>query len=79
MSSAKLRQVARLWALALVMSCLLAAAAERWPQPLPPRADLAWALVLLPPLATLLWLLRGWSLPAAGQEGESGAESAEQP
>lgn len=79
MNPAKLRQVGRLWALALLLSTLLAAAGERWPQPLPVRGDLVWALVLLPPLVTLLWLLRGWSLPVAGQGGESGADAAEQP
>jgi hypothetical protein len=79
MNPAKLRQVAQLWALALLLSTLLAAAGERWPEPLPIRGDLVWVLVLLPPLLTLIWLLRGWSLPPAGQEGESGASAAEQP
>ena len=60
----KLGGVARLWALALAISALLAAAGERWPAPLPPQAALVWLLVWLPPLAVGLWLLLRWRLPA---------------
>lgn len=81
------RSVLRVWSLALALSAVLAAAAERWPEPLPIRPAVVWALVLLPPLAMALVLLAGWSLPQppaaevrqaprasgplAGQEGES--------
>lgn len=63
MEPSKVRSIARLWALALALSALMAAAGERWPQPLPPRADLAWALVLVPPLLMAAWLLLRWDLP----------------
>lgn len=53
----------RVWSLALVLSTVLAAAAERWPEPLEIRPGLVWALVLLPPLLMALVLLAGWSLP----------------
>jgi hypothetical protein len=59
----KLAGVARLWALALAISALLAAAGERWPSPLPQQPTLVWLLVWLPPLATGLWLLARWRLP----------------
>lgn len=59
------RSVLRVWSLALALSAVLAAAAERWPEPLPIRPALVWALVLLPPLAMALVLLAGWSLPPA--------------
>jgi hypothetical protein len=67
------RSVLRVWSLALVLSVILAAAGERWPEPLPIHAVLVWALVLLPPLAMVLVLLADWSLPLppSGQEGES--------
>lgn len=81
------RSVLRVWSLALALSAVLAAAAERWPEPLPIRPAVVWALVLLPPLAMALVLLAGWSLPPqppaaereastaterlSGQEGES--------
>jgi hypothetical protein len=60
--------VARLWALALALSALLAAAGVRWPAPLPIRADLVGALLVLPPLVVALVLLRRWSLPGEGGE-----------
>jgi len=70
MSSAKLRQVAWVWGLSLALAAALAAAGARWPEPLPPRADVALALVLLPPLAMFLWLL------SRGREGDGrGGES----
>ncbi len=76
MEPSKFRSIARLWALALALSALLVAAGERWPQPLPPRADLAWALVLVPPLLLALWLLRPQGPTADGGESEgSEAES----
>jgi hypothetical protein len=67
------RSVLRVWSLALALSVVLAAAGERWPEPLPIRPALVWALVLLPPLAMALVLLAGWSapLPPSGQGGES--------
>ena len=77
----------RVWSLALALSAVLAAAAERWPEPLPIHPGVVWALVLLPPLAVALVLLATWSLPPqtpaeereasaaalrlTGQEGES--------
>ena len=63
------RSVLRVWALALALSALLAAAGERWPEPLPIREGLVWALVLLPPLAMAGVLLAGWSLPGRDRSG----------
>ncbi len=59
----KLAGVARLWALALAISALLAAAGERWPAPLPLQPTLVWLLVWVPPLAMGLWLVARWRLP----------------
>lgn len=81
MQPSKVRSIARLWALALVLSALLAAAGERWPQPLPPRADLALALVLVPPLLMAAWLLLRRDPPVSsspvgvGESGETERES----
>ena len=48
----------RVWSLALALSAVLAAAAERWPEPLPIRPGVVWAPVLPlrdePDLLTLL-------------------------
>ncbi len=54
----------RVWSLALALSAVLAAAGERWPEPLPIRPAMVWALVLLPPLLMALALLTDWSLPS---------------
>jgi hypothetical protein len=70
--------MAWLWALALVGSAALVAAGRRWPAPLPPQAATVWLLLLLPPLATLLWLVTQWSLGPDGQEGQSEASKREQ-
>jgi hypothetical protein len=71
MTANKLLQVARLWAVALALSALLAAAGRRWPETPPIQAAAVLALVLLPPLAMALWLLLRWRLPAgASREGE---------
>ena len=69
MNASRSRAVLRVWSLGLALSALLAAAGERWPEPLPIRPALIWALVLLPPLAMALVLFAGWALPP--QEGES--------
>ena len=66
----------RVWSLALALSAVLAAAAERWPEPLPIRPAVVWALVLLPPLAMALVLLAGWSLPPQPPEAERAASTA---
>jgi ABC-type molybdate transport system permease subunit len=63
MVSSTLTAVLRLWSLALAISALLAAAGQRWPDPLPVQPALVWLLVLLPPLVVGLWLLTRWSLP----------------
>ena len=60
---AKIPQLLGLWGLALGMSAALAAAGQRWPDPLPIRGDLILALLLAPPLAVLAWLLLRWRLP----------------
>ena len=70
MTPAKIRAIARLWALALALSAALVAAGERWSTPLPIRGDWAAALVLLPPLAMALWLLGRWALPGEGGESD---------
>lgn len=62
MPSAKILQVALLWAIALAASCLLTLAGRLWPAPPPPRADLALALVVLPPVGMAILLLRRWQL-----------------
>ncbi|MEI8250728.1 MAG: hypothetical protein WCF98_06120 [Synechococcus sp. ELA057] len=69
MTPSRIRAVLRVWSLALALSAMLAAAGERWPDPLPIQPALVWALVLLPPLGMTLVLAAGWALP--GQEGES--------
>jgi ABC-type molybdate transport system permease subunit len=63
--------VLKVWALALAISAMLAAAGERWPQPLPLQQTVVWLLVGLPPLVVGLWLLTHWSLPDPDR-GESG-------
>ena len=70
LAATKLGGVLRLWALALALSALLAAAGERWPSPLPLQPALVWLLLTLPPLALALWLLAHWRLPAPDR-GES--------
>lgn len=60
--AAKLPQLLGLWGLALVMSAALAAAGQRWPDPLAIRGDLILVLLLAPPLAVLAWLLVHWRL-----------------
>ena len=42
MTSAKLRQVLQLWALALAISAALVAAGQRWSEPLVIRDSLVW-------------------------------------
>ncbi|MEI7666234.1 MAG: hypothetical protein WCI65_09335 [Synechococcaceae cyanobacterium ELA263] len=85
MTSAKLRQVLQLWALALAISAALVAAGQRWSEPLVIRDSLVWGLLLLPSLVMVLVVLGRWSLPAApdltlpGQEGESDDSIQEQP
>jgi hypothetical protein len=74
----KLQQMGLLWILALVGSAALVLAGRRWSAPLVPHALPVWALLLLPPLVTLLWLLSQWSLPPAGQGGQSEASNQEQ-
>lgn len=74
-TGAKLRAVTALWAAALALSAALAAAGRRWPDPLPIRADVVAALLLLPPLVVALALLGRWRLPAAVQGAESAPSS----
>jgi len=74
----KLQQTALLWSFALACSAALGAAGRRWPDPLPIAALPVWLLLLLPPLLMALWLLGRWSLPAAGQGGQSEASIKEQ-
>jgi hypothetical protein len=69
--------VARLWAVALLLSAALAIAGRHWPDPLTPRADVVAALVLLPPLLLVIHLLRDWRAVEAGQRGESGVRAQE--
>jgi hypothetical protein len=66
------RSLLRLWALSLMLSVVLAAAAERWPQPLPIVPVVVALLVLLPPLLVLVWLGFNWRLPAQPQGGGTG-------
>ena len=71
-----IRPILRLWALSLMLSVVLVAAGQRWPQPLEPDPLTVAALLLLPPLLTLLWLAGNWRLPAVpqaatGERGES--------
>ncbi|MCP9786990.1 hypothetical protein [Cyanobium sp. N5-Cardenillas] len=70
MTIAKILDVGRLWSAALVLSTLLAAAAVRWPQPLPIVPAVVAALVLGPPLLLALVVLLRWRLPSADQGGE---------
>ncbi|MEB3234615.1 MAG: hypothetical protein VKM98_04220 [Cyanobacteriota bacterium] len=71
MSRSPWRSLLRYWALSLMLSVVLVAAGDRWPQPLPVQPALALALVLLPAVAVLLWLALNWSLPGAGP-GDTG-------
>jgi hypothetical protein len=68
MTARKFRQIAGLWAFALVLSAALAAAGQRWPVAPSPRADVVVALLLLPPLLTALAVLARWRLPGEGTE-----------
>ena len=71
-----IRSLIRLWALSLMLSTVLVAAGERWPQSLPVHSGVVAALVLGLPLLQLLWLARHWSLPAADGSGTvDGGES----
>jgi len=70
--------MAWLWLLALAGSAALVLAGRRWPEPLVPHGPLVWLLLLLPPLATLLWLLGHWSIEPGGQGGQSEASNQEQ-
>ena len=54
--------VVKVWALALAISAALAAAGERWPQPLPLQQGVVWLLVGLQPLLVGLWLLTHWAV-----------------
>ena len=72
----KWRAIAGLWGLALAVSAALALAGRRWPEPLVPQAALVWLLLGLPPLVTLAWLLRGWSLAGGRPDGEEGQSEA---
>ncbi|MFM7267029.1 MAG: hypothetical protein ACKOZT_00365 [Cyanobium sp.] len=74
----KFRSLALVWGLSLLLSALLAAAGRRWSEPLTPQALTVWSLLLLPPLLTGLWLLRGWRLSAAGDGGQSETPNQEQ-
>jgi hypothetical protein len=74
----KLGAMALLWTLALGLSAALVASGRRWPDSLNPQPLLVWSLLLLPPLATAVWLWRGWSLANAGQGGQSEAPNQEQ-
>ncbi len=77
MTSAKIQQVLQLWALALAISAALAAAGQRWSEPLPIQDWLVWVLLLLPSLGMAALVLARWSLladpalPLTGQERES--------
>jgi hypothetical protein len=73
MARSPLLELLRYGALSLMLSVVLVAAGERWPQPLPPNPLWALALVVLPPAVVLLWLALHWSLPAqgTGDGGES--------
>ena len=70
-SPSKARQVLQVWSLALAASALLAAAGERWPEPLTIRPGVVTALLLLPPLAMLAWLAVRWRLPQEPARGEN--------
>jgi len=74
----KVRSLALVWGLCLVLSAALAAAGRRWSAPLTPQPLTVWSLLLLPPLLTGLVLLRGWRLPTAGDGGQSEAPNQEQ-
>ncbi len=74
MTARKIRQVALLWAFALVLSAALAAAGQRWPSSLPPRADVVVALLLLPPLLSALAVFARWPLPGEGTESVGSSE-----
>ena len=70
------RSLLQLWALALMLSAVLAAAGERWPTPLPINPLVVALLLVVPPLLVLVWLGLNWALPAAvgsatGERGES--------
>jgi len=76
------RSLLRFWALSLMLSVVLAAAGERWPQPLPIVPAVVALLVLLPPLLVLVWLGFTWGQqpdPAAGGTGERGESQDYQP
>jgi len=76
------RTLLRFWALSLMLSAVLAAAGERWPQPLPVVPAVVALLVLLPPLLVLVWLGFNWRQqpdPAAVGTGERGESQDYQP
>jgi hypothetical protein len=66
------RSLLRLWALSLMLSAVLAAAGDRWPQPLPIVPAVVALLVLLPPLLVLVWLGFHWRLPTPPEGGGTG-------
>ena len=72
---AKLRIVSALWTGALALSAALVAAGRHWQEPLPIRADVVMALLLLPPFVVALALALRWRLPAARHGAESAPSS----
>ena len=71
MARPPLLELLRYGALSLMLSAVLVAAGERWPEPLPPEPLWALVLVIVPPALVLLWLAMHWSLPAQG-DGDGG-------
>lgn len=62
-----MREVLRLWALALALSVVLVAAGERWPEPPQLQPLLIWGLVLGVPGLMAIWLLSRWRIDGRGE------------
>jgi len=59
-----------------MLSVVLVAAGQRWPQPLNPEPLVVAALLLTPPGLMLVWLLANWRVPpvpraGTGERGQS--------
>ena len=66
-----LRPVLQVWSLSLMLSVLLVAAGERWPQSLSVQPLLVAALVVGPALLLLVWIALNWSIKASESRGTS--------
>ena len=74
-----LRTVLQVWSLSLMLSVVLVAAGERWPQSLAVQPLLVAGLVLGPALLMLAWIVAQWSVGAPQPSGAGDGGESQQP